>query len=474
MIYISLFLVKLETKALKNSYIKATLLLIFISIGCTKKRTENNFVNSSKDSLSHYFSLANDLSLTIEKRTENIAKAQEIVLEQDNDSLKRVNLFRIANRYFNIGNWKNFNKTVKLVLENSEDVGDTINIAKAYSYLGDYFDSQAIADSAFLYYYKAEKMYGKLDDNISLGKILISKANLQYKAGDFLGSEKSVFNILRIIKGEKQVNNVFYDAYNLLGITYVELGEYDNAITYHNKALAVIDDNIMPEEFQSRATSYNNLGFLYLNSRKYSTAKTYFLKGLEQKNLEIQKPFVYAMLLDNLAYSKFKLKENEGVTNLFYNSLKLREKLNLKTGVFINKIHLSEYYAYKRDTVKSSTYAKEALSLSRTTNNPHDILVALKQMAVTQPKKAAIYNKEYIQINEKLQRAERSMGDKFSRIEYETDAIKDQNSTLELQNRNLVYAFSILTILGLFIYIVKAQKTKNRELLYKQQQQKAN
>ena len=197
---ILLFLVKLETKALKNSYLITILLLIFISIGCTKKKTENNFVNSSKDSLSHYFSLANDLSLTIEKRTENIEKAQEIVLEQPNDSLNRVNLFKIANRYFNIGNWKNFSKTVKLVLENSENVRDTINIAKAYAYLGDYFDSQAIADSAFLYYYKSEKMYGKLDDNISLGKILISKANLQYKAGDFLGSEKSVFNILRIIK----------------------------------------------------------------------------------------------------------------------------------------------------------------------------------------------------------------------------------------------------------------------------------
>jgi signal transduction histidine kinase len=34
--------------------------------------------------------------------------------------------------------------------------------------------------------------------------------------------------------------------------------------------------------------------------------------------------------------------------------------------------------------------------------------------------------------------------------------------------------FSALTILGLFMYIIKAQKSKNRELLYKQQQQKAN
>jgi signal transduction histidine kinase len=100
--------------------------------------------------------------------------------------------------------------------------------------------------------------------------------------------------------------------------------------------------------------------------------------------------------------------------------------------------------------------------------------LALKNMSVIVPKKAAVYTKEYININEKLQKAERSMGDKFSRIEYETDKIKTQNSSLEVQNRNLVYLFSALTILGLFMYIIKAQKSKNRELLYKQQQQLAN
>jgi hypothetical protein len=44
--------------------------------------------------------------------------------------------------------------------------------------------------------------------------------------------------------------------------------------------------------------------------------------------------------------------------------------------------------------------------------------------------KKQVYTK-YIQINENCKR-KNVMGDK-SRIEYETDAIKDQNSTLELK-----------------------------------------
>ena len=71
-------------------------------------------------------------------------------------------------------------------------------------------------------------------------------------------------------------------------------------------------------------------------------------------------------------------------------------------------------------------------------------------------------------------KAERKMGEKFSRIEYETSEIKDQNSNLQEKNKTLVYVFSICTLIGLFFYVYKTQQAKNRELLFKQQQQIAN
>ena len=82
-----------------------------------------------------------------------------IVANNENDSLNRVNLFKVANRYYNINDWKEYSKTVHLVLEKSEIAKDTLSIAKAYTYLGDYYVSQSIPDSAFMFYYKAEKVY---------------------------------------------------------------------------------------------------------------------------------------------------------------------------------------------------------------------------------------------------------------------------------------------------------------------------
>ena len=442
-------------------------------LGCTKKTKVNSAEVSSRDSLSSYLSLANEDSLPLIKKQQYNQKALAIISNQPNDSMNKVNLFRVANRYYNMNDWKGYKETVRLVLENSKSNNDSVNMAKANTYLGDYYGAQAISDSAFIYYSLADKIYDNLNDNHSLAKTRLNKALLQYSEGDFSGSEIAVFNALRAIKGKK-ANDILYDSYNLLGIVYNEREEYDRAVDFHMKALVNIDETVLPSVFQSKAVSLNNIGYVYQNMNNHKQAISYFQQGLDQENLLIDKPSLYAMLLDNLAYSKFKIKESKELPKLFYQSLKLRDSLQLTAGIITNKIHLSEYFASKKDTIRAVKYSKEALAAARSSKNSRNVLASLKQLAVIEPKKAASYTKQYIHINDSLQKAERNMGEKFTRIAYETDQIKDKNSDLVEQNRNLVYIFSGLAMLGLFTFVIKTQKAKNRELLFKQQQQKAN
>ncbi len=447
-------------------------MLLFFS-GCTKKNTESQETPSSDDSLATYLSKANDFNSTNKKRKEYIQKAFNIILEQEDDSLQIANLFRVANRYYNLNEWNKYRDIAKIVLEKSLENKDTLSTAKAYSYLGDYYGSQGISDTAFSYYYKAEKMYLKQSSNLDLAKTRLNKAMLQYNESDFLGSEISALNALRVLKGEKS-NEIVYELYNLLGTVYNELEEYDKAIQYHNKAL-VLDEETVPLEIQSKATSMNNLGLVYQNLNQNRKAIPYFQKGLEQKkDLILYKPFVYALLLDNLGYSRFKLNESKGLPDLFLESLKIRDSLNMTIGIIVSQNHLSEYYTSKGDKAKALQYSNEALATARKSKNARNLLLPLKQLAIIEPAKASEYNKEYIHINDSLQKADRKIADKFSRIEYETDEIKQENTDLTTQNRNLVYIFGSILILGMFLYIIKAQKAKNRELLYKQEQQRAN
>ncbi|MFL9829886.1 tetratricopeptide repeat protein [Flavobacterium sp. ST-87] len=445
-----------------------------VFLGCTQRESTSSKVKNTNDSLPEYFNLANDFNLSTQKRLYYIQKANEIIVNQENDSLNRVNLFKIANRYYNLNHWKGYNKTVNLVLSNSEKVSDTISMAKAYGYLGDYYLQKSISDSAFLFYYKAEKVYNKIDYKLPLAKTLINKAELLFRVGDFIGSEKEIFKVLRIIKNEKDTDEIFYDAYNLLGLVYNGMGEYDNAIVYHNKALQTFDGVQIIGKSQTLAISYLNLGLVYVDLKNFKSAKEHFQKGIEQQKIENQDLSIYVSLLDNYAYSKFQLNEKDELPDLFYQSMEISDSLKLVSRRFMTRIHLSEYYNSKQENAKALQFANEALTIARINNIPRNLLISLKQISAVDPKNATVYTKEYIRINEQLQKDERKIGEKFSRIEYETDQIKGENSDLEAKNRKLVYFFSGLTILGLFIYIIKAQKAKNRELLYKQQQQKAN
>ena len=452
---------------------KILLFLFFVVLACTKK-AGNLEMTSSRDSLPAYLTLANEDNLPLHIKQKYAQKALNIILEQKDDSLNKVNLFKVANRYYNMSDWKAYLKTTKLILERARVSKDSAHMAKAYVYLGDYYLSQSISDSAFMNYYKAEKTYQKINDQLNLVKTFLNKANLQYNEGDFFESEITVFKALSVLKLKKDVNELLYESYNLLGILYNEREEFTKALEFQNKALNILDDKKIPSDFQYKAASLNNLGYIYMRMGNYKRAKVFFEKGLKEKNLFINRSSLYAILLDNLGYAKLKLNERGQMPDLFYESLRIRDSLDLTSGMVSSKIHLSEYYALKKDTLKAIQFSKQALTLSRTTTRIINTLEALKQTAAVDAKNASQYSKEYIELNEKMLKAERKMGEKFSRIEYETNEIKDQNSNLQEKNKTLVYVFSICTLLGLFFYVYKTQQARNRELLFKQQQQIAN
>ncbi|PZX95065.1 sensor histidine kinase [Flavobacterium aquariorum] len=455
----------------KYYYILILFLAVFFS--CTKNKVAIKKANTSEDSLSTYLTLANDDHLSFVYKKKYNQKAFAIIMNQKDDSINKVNLFKVANRYYNMNDWNGYHETSKLILERSKKSHDTVNMAKAFTYIGDYYGAKSISDSAFYSYFKAEKLYLKLNDNYNLAKTRFSKANLQYNESDYFNCEIAVFKVLRAIKGIN-ADDLLYESYNLLGILYNEREEFDRALEYHNKALAIIGNQSFPSVLQSKASSLNNMGYVYLNLKNYKQAKSNFEKGLNEANLFVDKPKLYAMLLDNLAYAKFKLNESDNLPNQFYRALKIRDSLKITSGIIVSKTHLSEYFASKNDTFKAVQYAKQALALSRSTNRLRSILEALKQIEAVDPKNASKYSKEYILINDRLQKAERKMGEKFSRIEYETDEIKVENTNLEGQNKKLLLIFGSFIILAILLYTIKLQKVKQRELLFKQQQQQAN
>ena len=87
--------------------------------------------------------------------------------------------------------------------------------------------------------------------------------------------------------------------------------------------------------------------------------------------------------------------------------------------------------------------------------------------------KSSLYSNQYIKLNDSLQKEERAIRNKFARIQFETDEFIDENKRLNRERNLIVSIFGIALLFGFLLYIIRDQRSKNKELKFEQRQQKA-
>jgi signal transduction histidine kinase len=148
--------------------------------------------------------------------------------------------------------------------------------------------------------------------------------------------------------------------------------------------------------------------------------------------------------------------------------------LNDYLGIATNKLHLSEYYAFKKDTIKAIQYAKETRQLASSTNNFKELLPSLLLLSKLDKENHSKYTTRYIQLNDSLHKEERAIRNKFARIKFETNEIITKNERLNKQKKLILFISGLVFLLVILIYIVARQRVKNKNLKFEQEQQKAN
>lgn len=439
-------------------------------MGCNSN--ENNPVIQKK--LDAYFENSSNVNLDKEIRLKYIDSAKNAIQKaSDNDSIKIKNYFKLANRYFILLEYEKYKETTNTILEISTSNKDSLNIAKAEYYLGDYYFSLSKNDSAYYYYLGAEKKYEKIDDKSNLARTILHKAYILLYEKDFLGSESETIKVLNIAKEIKD-ESLVYESYVNLGSSLSGLGNYEKALEYHQKALTQIK-NIEDENYKPvfQAQTLNNIGFVYLSINKFNEASQIFAEGLKIENLKDIQPVLYASLLDYYAYSRFKINKNEGLTD-FQTALKVRDEINDIYGKINSRIHLTEYYLSQNDTLKALQLNSEANKLAKESHYNKEVLVTLDFFTKLIPQEGLSYAREYIKLNDSLQKQERATRNKLARIEFETDEIISEKETLSNQRKIILITSLLIISFGFLLYVILYQRSKHKELVFTQQQQESN
>lgn len=467
----SLFLTVIFRVRLLKSKVKIFLVLCFLALfsACQEKADTRKKVTVFFDK--------SDSATEMEQRKKYIDTVYEIITKSPNDTISRNIFFNIAVRYYDAGLKEKYLWASRKAYDYSLAAKDTVRMAKALYYIGDYYQEKPQADSAFYYYNKAEKLYRRLKDPENTGRMIQYKARIFYDLGNFTEGEIQGIHALRLLSKTKNTMLVF-ETQIVVALCLKNLNNYETALSYFDMALLQIDKlerkgSPQHKVLNLRASCYNNIGLTYEKMGNHEKAILLYQKGLATKNLKNERPKLYATLLNNLGFAEMNSGHVANAEKRMVQALEIRDSLQILSGLVSSKLTLGQYYLYKNDSVKAISNTKEAYALARKIKSSPEVIQALKFLTENDRSKE-YYANLYFQINDSVQNAERITRDKFTRIAYETDLVKEKNQLLTKRNAYILRISVALLFTALTLFIFFRLRSKNKELLLIQEQQEAN
>lgn len=456
---------------LKNYFF---LFLLLISLlGCNKSKEEKNSEKNSNDSSSIYLIEAQKKNTKSHAKLEKLKKSLAILKTEKNDSITRSKILELSKELYKNDFREDFVKSAHLLTNLSIKSKDSFHLAQAFRIKGNFYRNLSNQDSAFIYYTDAEKIIKRIKEKEGLSFVLINKSLIQFDAGDYTGADRTLNNAYLISKKNNEIDNLYATSV-MMGLTSMETKDFDKAIKYFNNGLEIVNkNNNLLGEF-NKETCLNNIGLSYQKKEDYKKSIDYFKSALKNKSIKNEDTELYSLLIDNLGYSYLKMGNLDEALELFLESLKIREELQYQNLIVLSKVHLSEYYRQIKDTANAKKYITEALFIAKKEKTHRDYIAALKQASIIDVQNASTYSKEYIRLSDSIRNVEILSQEKFARIQLETDEIIKEKDILEDKNRSLLYSFIGVVFLLSILFVVRAQRARTKELMFKQAQQRAN
>lgn len=450
---------------------------MFIIVGAN---AQNNQLGSikKKDSVAIYIANSKNDSLPHTYRLDQLLKGLRYSENIVNDTVKSKAFSKLSYAYFKQEDSFYFRQTNNVAITLAKKLKDSIALAEAHWDLGAFFQINSIPDSAYYSYSVSQKIYEAKNDINRSSRMLMSMAVQQEAVKDYIGSES---NIVLAIKNLKPLNNYeqLQQCYIQLGIVAKDLGEYDKAIDYYSEALFYA--NILDAKNSDLLRIKNNIGVVYQRKEDFTSAVKNFQDILAKDSLKFINISLYIKALNNLAFSKIKLKDTTGTKELINESIRLKDSLDIRYSLATSYVTLAEYQLFQRDTLAAIETTKKAKTIALETSNNMRVLGTLAFLMKIDKNNASEYGQAYVALNDSLQNEERNVRNKFARIRFETDEFIAENEVLteekELLSRQKQIWIAIAVaffLLGLAIYIIVDQRAKNQKLRFQQQQQSNN
>ncbi len=446
---------------------KHTLVLfLFFLSAIIQVQAKERFISSVQDSVTYYYNLSVNKDFSLEQQLAFIDKSINKGRFSDSTDSYLRSISRKSSIY---GGLKDYDKAISNTLYLEEEAQRFKNLkyeAVASRKLGYYYKKKGSLIDVLENYQAALEKYKRINDSISIGKILTDIANIQNDLGIYNDSDVSATEALSYTENIKGADLTW--TYNALARSSKEREDYEEALKWYKKALKVESSEL------SKATLQNNIALVYIEQEMFRKAIEILTPLLDSKKV-IEDTTSYAKIKSSLGDVKAKLDLPEAEQELL-EAYYLRKDIVDKRELYSSCIRLTNFY-FKRNKGKAILYANEASLIAKSIKSLDAEIEALEYLfELSDSSKAKKYGSEYMTLTDSLNSKRNKQRMAYAGYKYNADKKEKENLRLandiakkdleisKSQTRILILLFGILLLflVSIVVYYIQKQKAKQK------------
>lgn len=295
-------------------------------------------------------------------------------------------------------------------------------IGVAYSFKG-------YTDSSIYYYKEALSIYKVLSDTNNVTNIDTNLSIIYKNKGLYEEALESAFAAVSKLE-KRKIDKPLASCYSTIGSVYGNIKEYDLAIQFHRKALAV---RLQLGYQKGIGQSYNNMGEIFLRWGVYDSA----LHNLQlAREIKIKNGENAPATINNIGEVLTKTNRSKEAKHYFEEALAIYEKTGDIIGQIVSLVQLGRLRISNNDLLNARTLLSRAEILSRRSGSLDYLKQVLEEKLSLYEKErnfqqAFLSSKELLQVKDSLLNKEKAEALSNMQIKYETDRKEQQIRLLQ-------------------------------------------
>ncbi len=250
-------------------------------------------------------------------------------------------------------------EALKLATENNYAEGK----AKALRYKGYHHIALCEYKEALDAFQQEEKIRRQIGDALEIANAIHNIANAHYYLNNLQKALMLYFEAMQMF--ETLSDEGLYRSYINIGLLYVKIGNYADALNYNLKALKIAEKIGDKDKI---AYSYNWLGSVYLKIRDIEQALMFYSKSLKLAQ-EVGSPESIGMAFGNMGIAYYEMKRYEESLEAIYQSKRIFEELNHTHHLAMVQLVVAQNYEALKMEDEAIFFYEESLKNAKKSSN---------------------------------------------------------------------------------------------------------